>query len=151
VILDVGLPDIRRPADFRKTRKCSAPSPRYQQGPLITRGARCLPRGGGDLPSARNSRCSTPWATTCVLFLNSAIVAGCRDGRRPAGEIVPQLPCKRDGAIAHHARLPVGTLPPESLTPRCDPLLPGAGAKAAAPCRLHVCCFAPTRRSEPKD
>jgi hypothetical protein len=83
--------------------------------------------------------------------LNSAIVAGCRDGRRPAGEIVPQLPCKRDGAIAHHARLPVGTLPPESLTPRCDPLLPGAGAKAAAPCRLHVCCFAPTRRSEPKD
>jgi hypothetical protein len=96
VILDVGLPDIRRPADFRQTRKCSAPSPRYQQGPLITRGARCLPRGGADLPSARNSRCSPPWATTCVLFLNSAIVAGCRDGRRAAGEIVPQFPCKRD-------------------------------------------------------
>jgi hypothetical protein len=32
--------------------------------------------------------------------LNSAIVAGCRDGRRAAGEIVPQFPCKRDEAIA---------------------------------------------------
>jgi hypothetical protein len=85
----------RRRADFRQTQKYSAPSPHEPTRFLVPRGARCLPRGGGDLPIGRESAkfaSSGDHVSSVRVDLNSAIVAGCRDGRRPAGEIVSSAP-----------------------------------------------------------
>src|SRR5262245_49279455 len=59
-----------------------------------------------------------------------------------AAKIDPRSPYRPCEATARRAQLAGGTLPPQPRAPQCDPRQLEAGAKAFAPYRLHVCCFA---------
>ena len=87
------------------------------------------------------SVCVTPGGD----LLPATVVAYCAD-RHPVAKTDPQSRCRRDGATARRAPLAPGMQRLRPQARKFDLLPHATDARAFAPYRLRVCCFAPRHR-----